>query len=71
MSSGRERVDNGYRLLDVETYLVNGQRKFAGVWEPASEGEARWFNILMGDWVNDKHIPLVEDGYELLDLEKY
>ncbi len=67
----RERVDNGYRLLDVETYLVNGQRKFAGVWEPASEGEARWFNILMGDWVNDKHIPLVEDGYELLDLEKY
>ncbi|MEL7423699.1 MAG: serine hydrolase [Bacteroidota bacterium] len=67
----RDRFDGGYRLIDVETYVVGATRKYAGVWEPATEGEARWFNINMGDWVNEKHIPLVEDGYELLDLEKF
>ena len=51
--------------------MVGATRKYAGVREPATEGEARWFNIDMGDWVNEKHIPLVEDGYELLDLEKF
>ena len=67
----RERFNNGYRLIDVETYMIGATRKYAGVWEPATEGEARWFNIMMGNWVNDRHNPLVEDGYELLDLEKF
>lgn len=67
----RDRYDNGYRLIDVETYLDGNVRLYAGVWEPGTESEARWFNVNMGTWVNDKHNPLVEDGYELLDLEKY
>ncbi len=67
----RDRVDAGYRLIDVETYVDGAVRKFAGIWEPATEAEARWFNVDMGTWVNDKHNVLIKDGYELLDLEKY
>lgn len=67
----RDRVDAGYRLLDVETYVDGTVRKFAGVWEPSTNPEARWFNIEMGDWVNQKHNDLITKDYELLDLEKY
>ena len=67
----RQRVDAGYRLIDVETYVDGTVRKFAGLWEPATEAEARWFNVDMGTWVNDKHNVLIQDDYELLDLEKY
>jgi hypothetical protein len=66
-----DRADAGYRLVDVETYMDGNVRKFAGVWEPSTTPEARWFNIDIGNLVNEKHNDLITQGYELLDLEKY
>lgn len=67
----RERADAGYRLVDVETYMDGNVRKFAGVWEPDTTPEARWFNIDIGNLINEKHNDLITKDYELLDLEKY
>lgn len=49
----RDRAAAGYRLIDVKTYLGSAGRLYAGVWEPTTEAEARWFNIDMGDWLNE------------------
>ncbi len=40
LSSGEELADEGFRAIDVETRVVNGQRVYAGLWSTGVGGTA-------------------------------
>ena len=66
-----EREQNGYRLIDVETYLDGGKPYWAGVWEKTVGNEHFRLDKSMCDLIKTYHNVYKPDGYELIDLERY
>jgi len=64
-----EMQDAGRKIIDIETYVVNGQRKWAGVWL----GNGR--NIINRNIAEEDFLDLIktrkDDGFLLRDLETY
>lgn len=65
-----EQSQQGYRLVDLETYVQNGQRKWAGLFRPGSGKYALFRNFNFIDF-RQKYDELVDDGYKLIDVEAY
>ncbi len=64
-----EMADEGRKLIDVETYKVNGNRKWAGIW--LGSGTA----LLNRNYDQDDFVQLCRDreadGFMLVDVETY
>ncbi|MEZ4676284.1 MAG: serine hydrolase [Caldilineaceae bacterium] len=64
--------DQGYRLIDQESYLLNGSRYYAGIWVQNKENLA-WasFRNLTSQEFADKFTEYKEAGYIMVDVEGY
>lgn len=65
----REMKQKGFRIVDVETYLVNGQRRWAGIWVRGT-GQAMFRNMTEAQ-LDAKVKSLPSQGFRILDLEAY
>ena len=65
-----ELNNEGYRLVDIETAVVNGERHYSGVWEPGSDPYKLWVEM---DWKTLKRRwdELEAQNLRLVDLEVY
>jgi len=65
-----ELGSQNYRLIDIETYEVGGQRRYSGVWEYGTDGYYLWGGA---DWTNfvAKWNELGPQGLRLIDIETY
>ncbi len=66
-----ELKDQGYRLVDQESYVWNGERLYAGVWVDNVEGYgwASWRNLTSAEF-SDKFAEY-QDQYLMVDVEAY
>ena len=69
----KEQTQSDYeanRLVDVETYMKNGERKWAGLFRPGSGPHAlfRYYNT--SDF-GDKRDEMAEEGLKLIDIEAF
>ncbi|RMD63128.1 hypothetical protein D6833_06005, partial [Candidatus Parcubacteria bacterium] len=64
--------DLGYRLIDQESYTLNGNRYYAGIWVENKENLA-WasFRNLTSQEFSDKFQEYRENGYIMVDVEGY
>lgn len=65
----REMKQKGFRIVDVETYLDNGTRKWAGIWIKGT-GQGLFRNMTKAE-LDEKVQSLPRLGFRLLDLEGY
>jgi CubicO group peptidase (beta-lactamase class C family) len=67
----RELNDNGWRLLDVDTYMDGSTRKWSGLWEKSTVAEHFIYGYDYCDWLETYHRDYISKGYELIDMETY
>ena len=58
------------RLIDLETYVIDGNRKYAGVWRGGSDGYYLWSGVHW-DSIVAKWQELAAQNLRLIDLESY
>jgi hypothetical protein len=58
------------RLIDIETYVAGGVRRYAGVWRGGAGGHYLWAGVSWNDFVN-KWKELGPKGLRLIDIERY
>jgi len=65
-----ELSNNGLRLIDFETYTVDGKRRFSGVFRAGAGGHALWVG---DDWkgFTDKWSELSDKGLRLINIESW
>ena len=63
-----ERVEKGFRLVDIETYLDGNSRKYIGVWERGSYNQNVWIGLNCGEFI-DKWKELAKRNLRLVDVE--
>ena len=77
-----ERLNTGYKLIDIETYKHHGKQLWAAIWEKNSIDEKWNANYTFcgtksnaDTWnskgITDRHNEWREQGYELMDWERY
>ena len=77
-----ERLNTGYKLIDIETYKHHGKQLWAAIWEKNSIDEKWNANYTFcgtksnaDTWnskgITDRHNERREQGYELMDWERY
>lgn len=64
--------DQGYRLVDQESYVLNGSRYYAGIWVQNKEnlGWASFRNLTSQEF-SDKFTQYRDAGYLMVDVEGY
>ncbi|MFK7800761.1 MAG: serine hydrolase [Anaerolineae bacterium] len=64
--------DQGYRLIDQEAYLLNGNRYYAGIWIENKEGLG-WASLrnLTSAQFSEKFAQYSRAGYMIIDVEAY
>ncbi len=69
-SKWEELNNQGYRLIDIETAVVNGERHYSGVWEEGSDAYKLWVGM---DWqtLKSRWDQLKSQNLRLVDLEVY
>jgi hypothetical protein len=67
----RDNNEKGWKLIDVDTYITDGNRKWSGLWEKTSTAERYIFGVDFCDWATTYHNAYLADGYELIDIETY
>jgi len=67
-----EYKDRGYRLVDQEAYLLNGNRYYAGIWVQNKEnlGWASYRNLTSQEF-SQKFTEYKDAGYIMVDVEGY
>jgi hypothetical protein len=65
-----EQSQLGYRLVDLETYLVGGQRRWAGLFN-LDVGQFKMVLDYRTDDFRNKQEELRQQGYQLIDIETY
>jgi CubicO group peptidase (beta-lactamase class C family) len=67
-----EYKDQGYRLVDQESYVLNGQRYYAGIWVQNKENLA-WasYRNLTSEEFSQKFDEFKNAGYLMVDVEGY
>lgn len=67
-----DQYKDTYRVLDVESYQVNGQQRYAAIWVENTNGRAwqEWRDMTANDyrnrWIRNRDL-----GYRLIDFEEY
>lgn len=65
-------AQRGFRLLDVESYRVNNQQRYAGIWVRNTNGRGWLANRnLTADSFGDMWKARKDEGYRLVDFEAY
>ncbi|MEO8662618.1 MAG: hypothetical protein ABI693_29430, partial [Bryobacteraceae bacterium] len=66
----KELDKDGLRLVDIETYMLDGKRRYAGVFRAGTDEQALWVG---DDWdgFHDKWKELSGKGLRLVDIETY
>lgn len=67
----RELNDKDWRLIDVDTYMDGNTRKWSGLWEKSSVAEHYIYGYDYCEWLTTYHNAYDDDGYELIDIERY
>lgn len=67
----REFNDKGWRLIDVDTYMDGNTRKWSGIWEKSTVPEHFIYGFDYCEWLTTYHNTYDDDGYELIDIERY
>lgn len=68
----QELADKGYRLLDFESYTINGARRYAGVWVKNKEGYAWSSKRNMTSTQYGTYFQEQKDkGFRMIDMEAY
>ncbi len=62
----------GYRLIDQESYVISGKRRYAGVWVENKE-KLSWvsYRNVKTDAFASKFITYKQQGYRMVDIEAY
>jgi CubicO group peptidase (beta-lactamase class C family) len=58
------------RLVDLETYMLNGKRRWAGIFLPG-RGRYAMFRGQTSEQFGELHKQHAKDGYQLIDMEVY
>ena len=66
-----ELVGQGYRLIDLSGYAVNGQDMYAAIWEKSNGPEWQARNGMTSAQYQQTFNELVGQGYRLIDLSGY
>ncbi len=66
----REMGQKGYRLYDVESYVVSGKRKWAGLFKKGTGKHALFSNYSTSNF-GKKRDDLAKQGYKLIDIEVF
>lgn len=62
----------GFRLIDIEGYMFEGDFVFAGQWVKRFEWqESQYSYDLLADEFYNKHTAYTEDGYRIVEFETY
>lgn len=69
-SKWKEMNNKGYRLYDLETYVVKGKRKWAGLFKKGSGKYAMYRDLSSSDFRTKKDL-LAKQGQKLIDIEVY
>ncbi len=65
-------VKDGFRLVDIEGYTIDGQLNFACEWVTLEETQQSQFAYhMMADEFYQKNAALTNDGFRLTDIEAY
>jgi basic membrane lipoprotein Med (substrate-binding protein (PBP1-ABC) superfamily) len=64
-------VSQGYRLVDVSGYSVNGQDRYAAIWEQSSGSAWQARHGLTSAEYQTTFNQLVSQGYRLVDVSGY
>ena len=59
---------DGYRMFDIETYVVNGTRLYSGIFRPGTGKVGALMNQSWGDFLADWQ-GLEAEGYRMIDFE--
>lgn len=64
--------NKSYRLIDQESYMLNGQRRYAGVWVENKEnfGWVSYRNVDSTEF-SDRFNTYKQQGYRMVDIEAY
>ncbi|KAL3489680.1 hypothetical protein BJX62DRAFT_238943 [Aspergillus germanicus] len=67
-----EYIEKGYRVADVSAYEVDGEARFAAIWEKVDDGNAwwAWASMTASDY-QAKFDKYLKDGYRLTDVSGY
>lgn len=67
-----EYKNKGYRPIDIESYQIRGNQKYAGIWVQNKEGYV-WYSKrnLTGKEYGDLFKEKSKQGYRLVDMEAY
>jgi CubicO group peptidase (beta-lactamase class C family) len=67
-----ELKGQGYRLIDQESYIINGKRFYAGVWEE-NKGNIGWdsYRNVDGEEFGKRFKQYRDQGYRMIDIEAY
>jgi len=61
---------SGYRIIDMEGYLAEGERRYAAAWERLDETQAGQYAFnLSADQFYQKNADYESEGYRLIDFE--
>jgi len=66
----QEMNSQGFRLYDLETYVVGGKRKWAGLFKKESGKYAMFRNLSTADFAT-KRKEMAKTGLKLIDIEAY
>ncbi|KAL3474806.1 hypothetical protein BJX99DRAFT_260067 [Aspergillus californicus] len=65
-------IDQGYKVVHVSGYEVQGEAHFAALWEKVDDGNAWWaWAAMSSSEYQTKFDAYLEDGYRLLDVNGY
>ncbi len=67
-----EFKDKGYRIIDQESYTLNGKRLYAGVWEE-NKGNLGWvsYRNVDGEEFGKRFKQYRDQGFRMIDTEAY
>lgn len=66
-----QMVRQGYRLIDVSGYTVNGTVRFAAIWDKSSGGAWQARDNLTAQQYQETFDPLTREGYWVTDVSGY
>lgn len=68
LSSWQNIKDEGYRMIDLETYFIEGELRYSGLFEPGGQGVGAVVNLPWEPFLEDWHL-MDGGGYRMFDLE--
>ncbi|KAL2817175.1 hypothetical protein BJX63DRAFT_419731 [Aspergillus granulosus] len=65
-------IAQGYKVIHISAYEVNGEARFAALWEKVDDGNGWWsWAAMTSSEYQKKFDAYLEDGYRLIDVNGY